>query len=154
MKTERMSIFRDFVGELTVNYRRTKTPKTIIKSPGNANEFIRPYFDEFMDDHEEFKIIHLSKANVVVNIDHLSKGGDAGTMVPISNAVRNALYIKTSAVIMVHNHPSGNLKPSEADKDITKKLQDAFKTVEIQLLDSMILTREGYFSFADTGLIE
>lgn len=154
MKTvQRMSTFRDFVGELTVTYKRTSLPLTKITGSASAINFVRPYFEECMDDHEEFKIIHLSRSNGAVNVDHLSKGGDVSTVVPVTNAVRNALYIKTSAVILVHNHPSGKLEASQADKNITKKLQDAFKAVDITLLDSMIITREGYYSFADENLI-
>jgi DNA repair protein RadC len=149
----RISTYRDYVGELTATYKRTEMPTKKIGGSKDAEIFIRPYFDEIMDDHEEAKIIHLNKANGVVNVDHLSVGGDTGTVIPIPTAVRNALYIKTSAVILVHNHPSGNLNPSSADKLITEKLKKAFEIVDLKLLDSIIITREGYYSFADEWLI-
>jgi DNA repair protein RadC len=66
--------------------------------------------------------------------------------------LRHAILIKTSSLILVHNHPSGNLNPSEADKQISNKLREASKLVDISTLDSIIITREGYYSFADEGL--
>lgn len=150
---KRLATYRDFVGELTVNYRRTEKPNVKITSSKCAEKFIRPYFDKVMDDHEVCKIIHLSNANHVVNVHHLSEGGETSTLVPISMICRNALHIKTSAIIMVHNHPSGKLVASNADIEITKKLQEAMKLIDLKLLDSMIITREGYLSMADENLM-
>ncbi|ASO08394.1 MULTISPECIES: JAB domain-containing protein [Flavobacteriaceae] len=151
MKDYRMSTFRDFVGELTAIYRRTELPSVNITRSQDAADFIRPMFDEIMDDHEQTKVIHLSRSNGVVNVHHCSQGDVAGTVVPVKLILRHALMIQVSGIIMVHNHPSGRLKPSEADRKITEKLKAACALVDIQFLDSIIITREGYYSMADQG---
>ena len=150
---QRLATFKDFVGELTVNYRRTKLPTTQIDSSFVAYEFIQPYFDSCMDDHEEFKIIHLNRSNHVVNVDESWKGTDTSCLVSIRDLARNVILIKCSAVILCHNHPSSNLKPSIADQQLTDKIIQALSFFDIKVLDHIILTRESYSSFADKGLI-
>jgi DNA repair protein RadC len=152
MKDIRIATFKDFVGELTAIYRRTELPTFQITSSSSVREFIYPYFDDIMDDHEEVKVIHLNRKNQVVNIHHLTSGTDNGCLISTKDVLRHAILIKTSSLILVHNHPSGNLKPSEADKDISNKLREASKLVDISTLDSIIISREGYYSFADEGL--
>lgn len=148
---KRMSVYRDFVGELKVIYTRTSMLSIFIRTSNDAADFIRPYFDEVMDDHEEVKLIHINRSNGIVNVDNVSVGGDSSSLVPITKIVRNALYIKTTAVIMVHNHPSGNLNPSDMDINFSKRLEDAFKIVDIDFMDSIIITREGFYSLSDNG---
>jgi DNA repair protein RadC len=152
MKDIRITTFKDFVGELTVIYRRSELPTFQITSSSSVREFIYPYFDEVMDDHEEVKVIHLNRKNQVVNVHHLSSGTDNGSLISTKDVLRQAILIKTNSLIICHNHPSGNLNPSEADKQITNKLKEASKLVDISTLDSIIITREGYYSFADEGL--
>jgi len=79
MKDIRIATFKDFVGELTAIYRRTELPSFQITSSSSVREFIYPFFDEVMDDHEEVKVIHLNRKNQVVNIHHLSSGTDNGS---------------------------------------------------------------------------
>lgn len=146
---EQISTFKDFVGELTVNYKRTQLPTSQIKTSLCAVDFMRKYFDEIMDDHEEVKVLHLNRSNHVVNVQHLTSGSDCGSLVPIKDILRSAILIKVSSIILFHNHPSGNLNPSEADKQISIKLKEACKLIELSLLDSVILTREGYYSLSD-----
>ena len=152
MKDIRIATFKDFVGELTAIYRRTKLPTYKITSSQSVREFIYPFYDEVMDDHEEVKVIHLNRSNHVVNVHHLSSGTDNGCLIDIKDILRQAILIKTSFLVLVHNHPSGNLNPSEADKHISYKLREASKLMDISTLDSIIITREGYYSFADKGL--
>lgn len=146
---KRMSTFRDFVGELSVNYKRTELPQHKVSSSRSAVDFIRPYFDECMDDHEEVKILHISNSNGVVNVHEVASGSETGTVVPLKMILQQALLIKTSSLIMVHNHPSGKLGLSSADKQITEKLKKACEIVDLKLLDSIIITRESYYSMAD-----
>ena len=153
MKEVRIATFKDFVGELTAIYRRTKLPVFKITSSESVREFIYPFYDEVMDNHEEVKVIHLNRKNQVVNVHHLSSGTDSGCLISIKDILRQAILIKTSCLVLVHNHPSGNLNPSEADKHISKKLKEASRLVDIPTLDSIIITREGYYSFADEGLL-
>ncbi|GGW24427.1 JAB domain-containing protein [Arenibacter certesii] len=153
MKDIRIATFKDFVGELTAIYRRTKLPVFKITSSESVREFIYPFYDEVMDNHEEAKVIHLNRKNQVVNVHHLSSGTDSGCLIPIKDILRQAILIKTCSIILVHNHPSGNLNPSDADKQTSKKLKEASRLVDIPTLDSIIITREGYYSFADEGLL-
>jgi len=150
-KFTRIVTFRDFVGEMTATYRRTSVPTTTITQSKDAYDFMYPYFDQIMDDHEEVKILHLNNANKTVNVHHCTIGTDTGSLVPINHILRQALIIQTKGIIMFHNHPSSNLKPSKADLDITDKLSKACKLMDIKLLDSIILTRESFYSFADNN---
>ena len=88
-----------------------------------------------------------------LGIYHLSKGGIAGTVVDPKIVFSVALKSAASSLILIHNHPSGNLQPSEADKTITKKLVDAAKLLDINVLDHLIISIESYYSFADEGLL-
>lgn len=148
---DRIATYRDFVGELKVIYKRTAKETTQIKSSKDAEDFLRPYFDEIMDNHEEFKILHLNRANTVCNVHHLSKGGQAGTVADVKLAIREALQICCTSIIICHNHPSSTLKPSVADQEITKRFKKAFSYCDIKLLDSIIITRESYYSMADNS---
>lgn len=152
MEFKRIATYRDFLGELTVNYKRTEKPIVKLNSSRDAADFMRPYFEEPMDDHEEFKLIHLNNGNCVVNVHHLSTGGETGVTADVRMAVRNALVIKTQAIILMHNHPSGTLMLSKADRDVTKKFKQAFAYFDIAVLDHIIITREDYFSMADEGV--
>ena len=149
----RISTFRDYVGELTAIYKRTSRPTAKIESSLDVDKFIRPYFDTCMDNHEEMKVIHLNNANKIVNVDHHSSGGTAGTFCDPKLILQKALLIKTTALIMVHNHPSGKLDPSTADIETSKRMKEACKIIGLRLLDSLIITREGYVSLADQALI-
>ena len=150
-KIKRIATFRDYIGEATVIYKRTSKPIHQVTSSSSAIDFLRPLYDECMDDHEEIKVLHLSRANGVVNVDHVAKGGDTSCNAPIRNIVRNALYIKTDSVIICHNHPSGKLEGSHSDNTLCKKLKDAFELMDMRVLDFLIITREGYLSYADEG---
>ena len=149
MKTTRIATFKDYVGELKVTYKRTKLATKKIQSANDATEFIRPYFDECMDDREEVKILHLDRKNCVVNVSHVTVGSDKACIVPVKDILREVLHIKTSSIIMFHNHPSGNLKSSKADIEISSRLKQAGDLIDIPLLDSIIITREGHYSLAD-----
>lgn len=150
---KRIATFKNLVGELTVSFKRTEQVAQKIFNSKSAYDIVYPYFDECMDDHEEFKVLHLNNQHEVVNVHHVSIGSDVGTVVDIKAIVRNVLQINCNAVILVHNHPSGNTKPSNADEKITKKLQTACDYFDIKVLDHMIITRFSYLSFADEGLL-
>ncbi len=103
--------------------------------------------------HEEFWIIYLNNANKVLRTVQLSKGGITGTVVDIRIAFKMALQLGAVAVILVHNHPSGTLKPSQPDIQLTKKLKTAGDHLDIKVLDHLIVTEKAYFSFADEQLL-
>ena len=102
---------------------------------------------------EEFWLLHLNRANQVIKKEQISLGGVAGTVVDPKVIFKNAIQNLSSSIILVHNHPSGNTKPSQNDIDITKKLVGGGKMLELPVLDHLIFTNESYFSFADEGLI-
>jgi len=103
--------------------------------------------------HEEFWLLLMNKACEVIARKKLSTGGSAGTVADVKLAFKIALDAHASAVIAVHNHPSGNLKPSDADVDLTRKMKEAGKILDLPLLDHLIVSERGYYSFADEGII-
>lgn len=103
--------------------------------------------------HEEFWVLLLNRANRLIRKKRISEGGVSGTVADPKIIFKLAVEELASGVIVVHNHPSGNLKPSESDINLTKKLKEAGKLLEISLLDHLIIAQDRYFSFADEGLI-
>ncbi|GGZ63152.1 RadC family protein [Mesonia mobilis] len=103
--------------------------------------------------HEEFWILYLNNSNKILQKLQLSKGGMTGTLVDVRLAFKNALEVGATSVILAHNHPSGTLKPSEADKQLTRKLKLAGESLDIKVLDHLIVTQKSYFSFANEGIL-
>ncbi|ETZ19873.1 hypothetical protein N824_06600 [Pedobacter sp. V48] len=103
--------------------------------------------------HEEFWILILNTANRVIGKQIISKGGLAGTVADPKIIFKTALEHNAAFIILAHNHPSGNLKPSTQDLQLTKKLVEGGKMLDLQVLDHLILTDKGYYSFGDQGLI-
>lgn len=102
-------------------------------------------------DHEQFWVILLNRANVVIKKVSISQGGVSGTIADPKLIFKSAIENLASAIILVHNHPSGNLKPSEADVSLTRKIKSAGSLLEVPVLDHIIFTNNGYYSFADEG---
>lgn len=100
---------------------------------------------------EQFKILLLNRANRLLGIYEVSTGGITGTVVDIKLILSAALLSCASGIVLAHNHPSGNLQPSAADKLATKKIKEAAKLLDIEVLDHLILTAESFYSFADDG---
>jgi len=103
--------------------------------------------------HEEFWVLLLNRNNLVIDKMLVSQGGLSGTVIDVRIILKMALDKLACSIILCHNHPSGNLIPSEADKDITKKIKEAGKHMDIPVLDHLIIANDAYFSFADEGLI-
>jgi DNA repair protein RadC len=103
--------------------------------------------------YEEFWAVYLNRANKVVAKRQISKGGVTGTVADPKLIFKEALLHTACGLILVHNHPSGNLSPSEADKKLTQKMASAGSFMDIAVIDHLIITDEGYFSFADEGLL-
>ncbi|WP_027126018.1 RadC family protein [Gelidibacter mesophilus] len=122
-----------------------------IDSSQSVFELMQPIIGELA--HEEFWIIYLNNSNKVLQKNQLSKGGITGTLVDVRLALKTALETGAVGLILAHNHPSGNLKPSEADKQITQKLKNAGESLDIKVLDHLIITENAYFSFADEGIL-
>ncbi|EAR11692.1 putative DNA repair protein [Polaribacter irgensii 23-P] len=104
-------------------------------------------------EHEEFWVIYLNNSNKVVAKGQISKGGLTATLVDVRLVFKRALELASVGIIVCHNHPSGKLQPSAADKQLTLKIKEAGITLDIKLLDHLIITEKAYFSFADEGLL-
>ncbi|WP_067147316.1 RadC family protein [Pseudotamlana agarivorans] len=122
-----------------------------INSSRSVFELMQPVIGELH--HEEFWIIYLNNSNKVLQKNQQSKGGITGTLVDVRLVLKTALEVGATGIILAHNHPSGTLKPSEADKQITQKLKNAAHSLDIQVLDHLIITESAYFSFADESLL-
>lgn len=118
-----------------------------------AYRILKPFYDPVMDYREMSYLVLLNKANRLLGVHKLSEGGTSGTVVDVRMIFQVALKTNASAIIISHNHPSGTLKPSDADCRLTNKILEAGKILEIPLLDHIILTSEGYYSFGDDGKI-
>ena len=103
--------------------------------------------------HEEFWVLYLNNSNKIVTKIQLSKGGITATVVDVRLVLKKALEVGATAIILVHNHPSGMLYPSQSDINLTKKLKLAAQTLEIKVLDHLIVTEKTYFSFADEKML-
>ncbi|WP_299387126.1 DNA repair protein RadC [uncultured Lacinutrix sp.] len=122
-----------------------------ITSSKSVFELMQPLIGELP--HEEFWIVYLNNSNKVIQKNQLSKGGITGTLVDVRLALKIALEVGAIGIILAHNHPSGTLKPSQADKDLTLKLKTAGQSLDIKVLDHLIITESAYFSFADEGIL-
>jgi len=122
-----------------------------ISSSVTVFELIQPKIGELM--HEEFWVIYLNNSNTVLQTVQLSKGGITGTVVDIRLALRKAIELGAVAIVLAHNHPSGTLKPSQPDIDLTKKIKAAGESLDIKVLDHLIITENAYFSFADEQIL-
>ncbi|GAB5565728.1 MAG: DNA repair protein RadC [Winogradskyella sp.] len=122
-----------------------------IVSSKSVFDIMQPILGELP--HEEFWILYLNNSNKVIQRSQLSKGGITGTLVDVRLVLKNALEVGATALILCHNHPSGTLKPSKADRDITQKLKNAGHSLDIKILDHLIVTEHAYFSFADEGIL-
>lgn len=103
--------------------------------------------------HEEFWILYLNNANKVIAKKQNSKGGLTATLVDIRLLFQEALTLSAVSIVVCHNHPSGQLNPSKTDKELTQKIKDAGSTLDIKLLDHLIITEKTYFSFADEAIL-
>ena len=125
--------------------------RTKITSSRSVFELMQPIIGELP--HEEFWIIYLNNSNKVIDKLQLSKGGITGTLVDVRLTLKKALELGAVALILAHNHPSGTLKPSMADKNLTQKLKTASESLDIKVLDHLIVTEMSYFSFADEAIL-
>lgn len=125
--------------------------KPLIRSSRDSFDYIYPEMADLS--HEEFYMLYLNKSNRVITHRHISKGGVSGTVADIKIILKYGLELLSSAMIAVHNHPSGNLKPSQADVDLTHQLKEAAKWMDIALLDHLIIGDKNYYSFADEAIL-
>lgn len=135
--------------------RRRRTGEALerkkITSSNSVFEYVQPMIGELP--HEEFWILYLNNSNKIIKSAQLSKGGITGTVVDVRLAFKEALQLGAVGIILAHNHPSGTLKPSQADIQLTKKIKIAGDSLDIKVLDHLIITEKAYFSFADENML-
>ena len=152
MKTQQTTI-----SEVRLVYR-TKvraSERLQVKCSKDAYDIFMENWDLDSIEHiEEFKLMLMTRSNKVLGVASISKGGISGTVTDVRIILQYAIKSNASGMIICHNHPSGNLNPSESDTKITQKIKEAGNLMDIQLLDHLILTLDGsYYSFADNGLL-
>ncbi len=140
------------VREIKVSYTASINKSIIVRNSSELYDIILHHWKkETLDLQEEVKAILLNRANQVIGVFELSKGGITGTVIDIKLLMSVALKCVASSIVIIHNHPSGNLNPSKEDIRITKKIKEAGDYLDINLLDHLIISKEGYYSFADEG---
>ncbi|HET6227201.1 MAG TPA: DNA repair protein RadC [Bacteroidia bacterium] len=135
--------------------RRRKEKEAVKRDKVTASKDVYDIMKPHLVDlpHEEFWLLMLNRGNFVIKKELISRGGVAGTVVDTKIIFKTAVDHYASSIIICHNHPSGNLKPSEADIKVTKSIKEAGKIMEIPLLDHLIITEDSYYSFGDEGQI-
>ena len=142
------------VSEIKVSYSNKAGKKIKVNNSDTAWQVALSHWDmSIIEFQEEVKVILLNRANVVLGIYELSKGGSTGSVEDIKIILSVALKTHSSSIIIVHNHPSGNLNPSEADKSLTTRLKKACDVIDLVLLDHLIITKESFYSFKDSNLL-
>jgi DNA repair protein RadC len=128
---------------------RISLEKIIFKTSESAAEFLQFRLQDKAV--EVFAVIYLNKGQRLLEYQELSTGGITGTVVDVRNIARKAVELGATSVLIAHNHPSGNLHPSEQDKQLTKKIKQGLQMLDISLVDHIIISDEGYYSFQDSG---
>ena len=142
------------LAEIEIKYSTRVKPSEMDKivSSHEAYEIFKKIYPS-LEHREYFYMLCLNRNNKVLGYCQISAGGVSGTMADVKIIMQTALKSNACSIILSHNHPSGNLVPSQADKDITNKIREAGRVLDIPVLDHLIITSESYFSFADEGLM-
>ena len=143
-----------YLNELSITYNKKLFSNTSINNSNTTARLIREIYEQTSSEielKEYFFIILLNRANEVIGYHKLSEGGICATLVDIRIAFATALKSLAVGMIMVHNHPSGNLKPSEQDLKLTRDFKAAGELLDVKVFDHIILTSDSYYSFIDEG---
>lgn len=137
--------------ELGIRRDATQKKKKVVVKSSDVADFLQANLR--YKSVEEFWVLYLNRANKINHYEPISKGGITGTVADPKVILKNALAHGATNLILCHNHPSGNLKPSRADEELTQKIKAAAQYFDIKVLDHIIVSDEGYYSFADEGLL-
>jgi len=149
-----MRTYKTNCPEIELKLKRGEVKKMQIKSSKDSFEAFKLFYDQdTIELTESFIALFLNRANNTLGWLKVSQGGMTGTVVDIRIILGTALKIAAQSIILSHNHPSGNLQPSEADISLTKKIKEAAIFMDISILDHIIYTESGFYSFADEGLM-
>ncbi len=149
-----MKIYKQTITELQLKKSNGDLHKAKITSSKDAYDYFKAIYDsELLEICESFIVIYLNQANNTIGYFKASQGGIAGTVVDVRLILKKALDCYATGMIISHNHPSGNLKPSDEDNKMTEKIKSAGLLMDIRLFDHIIITNEGYYSYGDEGKI-
>lgn len=142
------------ISEIQISYTNPLLERVKVKESVDAYRVLFAGWDKnLLELQEEFKVLFLNRANEILGIHSLSKGGTASTIVDSKLLFSVALKCNAAGIILAHNHPSGNIKPSQSDISLTSKIKEGASILGISLLDHIIVTKEKYFSFANDSLL-
>lgn len=143
------------ITELKVSFKnKVEASKRVqIKSSHDAANILRNYFADEIEFRERFFVLYMNQSNHVIGIYEIGVGGITGTVADVGIGLMIAVNLLAKSMILCHNHPSGNLTPSKADKDLTQKYKNAALYFDMQVLDHVIITQDSFTSFADEGLL-
>lgn len=140
--------------ELIYKSKVKASERPLIKDSKDIHDILKQIWDENkIEMVEEFKVLFLNRANRIIGVYDASSGGITGTVADPRLILAAALKSLAISIVLSHNHPSGSFKPSRADEELTIKIKEAAKYHDIRVIDHIIITAEGYYSFADEGLI-
>lgn len=125
--------------------------KTIVRTSGEIANYLKTILKDYF--YEVFAVVFLNRANKIINFQIVSTGGLTGTIADPRVILKKALEVDATSIVLSHNHPSGSLKPSRADEELTQKIKQAATFLDIKVVDHIIVSDEGYYSFADEGLL-
>jgi DNA repair protein RadC len=135
--------------------RRRQASSSLVKFGIKSSNDIAEYLKITLKDYqlEVFAVVFLNRANKINHFEIISKGGITGTVADPRVILKKALESDATSIVLCHNHPSGNLKPSKADEELTLKIKEAAKYFDIRVMDHIIVSEDGYYSFADEGML-
>ena len=149
-----MKEFKSKLREVTAVYKSNQDINNVkISSSNDVNNYIRSVYPVSIDIREAMLVLLLNNSNRTLGYSIASIGGITGTLVDVRLVLRDALLTQSTGLILIHNHPSGTLKPSQSDINITNKVKKAAELMDIKVLDHLILTEDSYYSFADDGIL-
>ena len=143
--------YKSTISEYSLKYTKSQIQKTKVTTSESASNVIRKFYFDDINIYESFFILLLNRANNTTGFAKISQGGTAGTVVDIKIIAKYAVDSLSSAVIICHNHPSGDKRPSDADLNITRRIKDALLLLDVKLFDHIIITENDFYSFADNG---
>jgi len=143
------------IPEITVSFKDTvkASKRARITCSEDAAKILFVAFEGCMEHHEEVHVLYLNKANRVLGISNVSKGGISGSLVDVRIILQIALKVSSSSILLSHNHPSGSITPSNDDLVLTEKIRKGCEAIDVKLLDHIIVANETYTSFADEGIL-
>ena len=137
----------------SIKKNQSEFPRQKISSSKDAEQFIRQFYGDDLQVYESFFLLLLNQANETVGYAKISQGGIAGTVVDVKIIAKYVVDTLSQAVVLAHNHPSGNIRPSQADENMTTRIKATLNLFDCKVLDHIILTADNYFSFQDNDKI-